>query len=452
MYCRTLMAKSLQHKARFLYVLAISALISSSLAAAEGLFPLTQYKLRNGLQVILSVDPSLPLVSVVVGYNVGSVDEPPGKTGLAFLMKNLMFSSGSENVPPNQHINYIHRVGGRFNASASEDKTVFYETVPATHLGLALWLESDRMKSLIPTETAFTQARMDLLDDLQRRRKDEPFLESLWSFDQLVYSDFAHSHPLAGLEDDVRTLTLVDAKAFYTAYYVPNNAVICVSGSFDPLTAKEWISRYFETIPRGKDSGTTSEPFAPARKQVMRTFEDATATAPGFCLGFPLGSPLSDDFPVLSLIDYILFRGRTSILLRRLTSQRSSLMTPVTGALEIRRDRAIYKIFVTANTVQNAEQYKALIFSELAKLKTTFLNESEVGRFKALYKMDYLRVVASSEERALYLAGSYLNRIPVETLPAELDRFLRITAIDVVGVLNRYFTAENSVLLNIKPK
>jgi len=452
MHRRTLMAKSSRRKAQFLLFLAVAALNTPALAAAEGLFSLTQYKLRNGLQVILSVDPALPLVSVVVAYNVGSVDESPGKTGLAFLMKNLMFSSGSENVPPNQHINYIHRVGGRFNASASEDKTVFYETVPATHLGLVLWLESDRMKSLIPTETAFAQARMDHLDDLRGRRKDEPFLESFWSFDQLVYSDFAHSHPLAGSEDDVQALTLEDAKGFYATYYVPNNAVICVAGSFDPLKAKEWIARYFETIPRGKDSGTSSEPFAPAKKQVVRTFEDATATAPAFCLGFSLGSPLSDDFSVLSLIDYILFRGRTSVLLRRLTNQRSSLMTPVRGVLEIRRDRVTYKIFVTANTVQNAEQYKDLIFAELAKLKTTLLNESEVGRFKALYKMDYLRVVASAEDRALYLAGSYLNRIPVETLPLELDRFLKITAIDVVGILNRYFRAENSVVLNIKPK
>lgn len=446
------MAKSFRGKVRVLFALSVAALISPAWSAVEGLFPFTQYKLRNGLQVILSVDPSLPLVSVVVGYNVGSVDEAPGKTGLAVLMKNLMFSSGSENVPPNLHINYIHRVGGRFNASASEDKTIFYETVPATHLGLALWLESDRMKSLVPTETAFAQARLDLLEDLRRRRKDEPFVESLWSFDQLVYSDFAHSHPLAGSEDDVRALTLEDVKAFYATYYVPNKAVVCVTGSFDPLKAKEWIARYFETIPRGKDSGTSAEPFVPAKKQVVRTFEDATATAPAFCLGFPAGSPLSDDFPVLSLIDYILFRGKTSVLFRRLTSQRSALMTPVTGALEIRRDRAIYKIFVTANTIQTAEQYKELVFSELAKLKTTFLNESEVGRFKALYKTDYLRVIASAEDRALYLAGSFLNRIPVETLPMELDRFLKITAIDVVGILNRYFTAENSVILNIKPK
>jgi zinc protease len=452
MHDDTLRKTSFRRAGRFFFILACGATIASAATAPEALFPITQYKLRNGLQVILSVDASLPLVSVVVAYNVGSVDEPPGKTGLALLMKDLMFASGSEYVPPNQHIKYIHRVGGRFNASASEDKSVFYESVPSTHLGLVLWLESDRMRSLTLTESAFGQARADLLDDIRRRRKDEPFLESLRAFDQLAYSDFAHSHPVSGMEEDVAALTLEDAKSFSAAHYVPNNAVLCVSGLFDPLRAREWIARYFETIPRGKESGTTPEPFTPAKRQVVRTFEDPSATAPAFYLGFSLGSPLSDDFPVLSLIDYILFRGRTSILRRRLTSGRSPLMTPITGALEIRRDRAIYRIFVTANSPQIAEQHKDLIFSELGKLKATLLGESDIRRFKALYKQDYLRLITSAEDRALYLAASFLNGVPVETMPAELARFLDITAVDVVGVLNRYFTVDNSVILNIKRK
>jgi zinc protease len=114
--------------------------------------PIKQYKLENGLQVILSEDYSLPVVSVAVAYNVGSINEEPGKTGLAYLLENLMFQ-GSQNVSRMQHMSFIRRTGGDLNATTTEDKTIFQQTVPSHQLALVLWLESDRMNSLEITAT-----------------------------------------------------------------------------------------------------------------------------------------------------------------------------------------------------------------------------------------------------------------------------------------------------------
>jgi len=261
--------------------------------------PITHYKLKNGLEVVLSEDVSLPLVSVAVTYKVGSIDEARGKTGLAYLMENLMFS-GSANVSPLQYIYYIHRVGGVFNAAASEDKTIFYQTVPSNQVALVLWLESDRMRSLSLTETAFDRARNSVLDEIRERKMNEPYLESSFSFDQILYPDFPYSHPLSGSEADLGNLSLDDVRNFYSAYYVPNNAILCLTGNFQKLKTMELVSKYFETIPPGKETNPPEAPLVPAKKRVVRTFEDGLASSPAVHLGFRLPSPSSEEFYTLA--------------------------------------------------------------------------------------------------------------------------------------------------------
>lgn len=434
-----------------LFFLGSLALGSSVLAQQRLSFPLTHFKLRNGLQVILSEDFSLPLVSVAVAYDVGSVHEVSGKTGLAYLMENLMFS-GSANVSPRQHINYINWAGGQFNAAASEDMTLFYQTVPSNQLALVLWLESDRMKSLELSEAEFEKARNDHLDDLRQRKMADPYLESSLSFDQLLYSDFAYSHPLLGTEDDVRNLTFDDVKSFYSTYYVPNNAVLCITGNFNKLKARELVARYFETIPAGKDVSPSLEPWVYTKKQVLKSFENVLTSAPAFHLGFRIGSPSSNDFYVLSIIDYILLRGQSSRLTRRLMNRNNKIAYQLSGGIEKKKDRAVYKIFGVVNTPMMADQCLEAIFSELDRLKTAFLSEDELARYKNMFKQDYLGRFSSSMEKAIFLCESYLTIRNFDDLPLELDRYLNVTKNDIVGIINRYFTADNSIVLNIKTK
>jgi zinc protease len=413
----------------------------------------SHYKLKNGLEVILSEDFSFPVVSVAVAYSAGSIHESPGKTGLAYLMEDLMFR-GSTNVPPHQHNNYIWRKGGELNASATEDMTLFYETVPSNQLALVLWLESDRMKSLELTERAFEDARNSLLEDLPSRRVTVPYHDSFLAFDQLLFFDFARAHSLLGTEDDIRNLTLDDAKNFYATYYVPNNAVLCVTGSFDRQRARDLIARYFETIAsRGNGFNPALQPPPPPKKQrIVKTLEDNLASAPAFHLGFRLSPPSSDEFYALRLIDYILFRGRSSRLIRRLDNIRSPLLSPASGGIEVRGNQAVYKIFATVNTPTMAEQCQSAIFSELDKLKIAYMSESELTRFKNLFKKDYLWRISSTKERAIFLTESYLTMEHFDDLPLELQRYMAVTPVEIVTLLNRYFKTENSFVVNVRTK
>jgi zinc protease len=414
-------------------------------------FPLTHGRLKNGLEFILSEDAALPVVSVVVAYNVGSVHEPLGKTGLVYIMENLMMFSGSTNVPPRQHFNFISRVGGDFNAATSEDKTLFVQTVPSNQLALVLWLESDRMKSLEISEATFERARTDLLDDL-RQRKAEPYFDSQLSFDQLIYSDFAHSHSVLGSEEDIRNLTVEDVRNFYAAYFTPNNAVLCITGNFNRQTARELVARYFETIPRGKDVSQSFEPLVFTRLPVVKTFQDIMASAPAFYLGFRIAPPYSNDFYTLSIVDYVLFRGRSSRLAQKLLGRDNKIAYQASGGIEKRKDRAIYRIFCVVNNLAMTERCQDAIFSELDRLKRGVLSDADLVRYKTMFRQDYLERLSSSMEKAVFLCEASLTLKNFDDLPLELDKYMKVTSNDIIGIVNRYFTADNSIILNVKTK
>lgn len=414
-------------------------------------FPLTQYKLKNGLTVIISEDNSLPLASVVVAYKAGSIYEQPGKSGLAALLENMMFT-GSADVPPLQHISFISRVGGSLSAAVTEDRTVFYQTVPSNTLALALWLESDRMRFLEIDETRFEAARSQLLDDIRTRRRSEPYFEGLAVFDQMIHPDFAFGHPASGTEEDIQALTLEDAKAFYAAFYAPNNAVLCITGDVQKAKVREMVARYFDSLPRGRDLAQSFEPPPPpGRRPTVREVVDAAALTPAFSLGFRLSPSTSPEYHILLLLDYVLMRGRTSRLNRRLTDPDRRIAFRTAGGIDRRRERSIYKLFAQANPSQ-LEPSQAEIFDELGRIKGSLLSPTELDRYKALFRREHYRRIGTAIERALHLADLWLIQRDVEAAPYDMAAVLAVTPEDIVGLAARYFTPANSFVVNMRTR
>ena len=412
-------------------------------------FPFNQYKLKNGLQVILSEDYSLPVVSVVVAYNVGSINEQPGKTGLAYLLENLMFQ-GSKNVSRMQHISLIHRVGGELNATTTEDKTIFYQTVPSNQLARVLWLESDRMKSLEINDLNVDQAKEALIEEIQHRKATEPYLESFWKFDQLLYPDFAYSHPVIGKEADLRNLTVEDVKRFYSTFYKPNNAVLSIAGNIDRRKTIDDIKKFFETIPAGKETPSPPQPKPLSKKPVIETLKDSLAPSPGFHLGYRLASPQSNEFYTIAILEYILLRGKTSLLNKRLI-KKEQLASHLSGGIEIRKDIARFKIFAINNNRIMVERCKKAIFSEINKLKSSFVSEKELMKSKNMFKIDYINKYATSKDKALSLAETFLSQKNLTDLTEELEKYRAVTPNNIIAIINRYFTQE-SIILDIRLK
>lgn len=413
------------------------------------LFPVSVHTLQNGLNVILSEDYSLPLVSVSVAYNAGSFHEPPDKAGLAYVIENLMFQ-GSANVGPMQHINFIHKIGGELNAVTVEDKTIFFQTVPSNQLALVLWLESDRMNALQITESKVTQSKRALIEEINHRKSVDPYLESSQEMEKALFTDYAYHHPIYGEANSIRALTAEDAQEFYSTYYRPNNAVLCITGNFVKNKVLSLIRKYFESIPKGNDIPPHSLSNFPETSGLTKTMGNLLITSPGFYLGYRLASPYSRDYYTLGIIEYILLRGKSCRLHRRLI-KKERIALYLSGGIETKKNLAVLKIFVISNNEIMNERCLNAIFSEIDRLKTALISEKELQKVKNMFTRDYLNQFLTTSSKAKWLAETFLSRNGLDHLSEELPEYLKVTPSDIIGIMNRYFTKER-ILLYVKPK
>ncbi|MGI9104403.1 MAG: M16 family metallopeptidase [Terriglobales bacterium] len=212
------------------------------------------YKLKNGLQVILSEDHRLPMVAVDLWYHVGPANERPGRTGFAHLFEHMMFQ-GSKHVKANQHFQMLEAAGATdINGTTEFDRTNYFETVPANQLELALWLESDRMGWLLDNINGRNLANQRDVVRNERRQSVEGQPYALVE-EGLVHELFPKNHPyygyVIGSHADIEAADLADIRDFWKEYYRPNNASIAVVGDFDPKTIKALLEKYFEPVPAG---------------------------------------------------------------------------------------------------------------------------------------------------------------------------------------------------------
>jgi len=212
-----------------------------------------QYKLDNGLDVVLHKDDSDPIVAVAIQYHVGSSREEPGKTGFAHLFEHMMFQE-SENVGQDQFFKKIQRAGGTLNGGTSYDGTVYYEVVPKNAAELVLWMESDRMGYMINTVTrsSFANQQDVVLNEKRQVVDNRPYGHNNYVIHKNL---FPEGHPynwqIIGEMEDLFNATVDDVKAFHQKFYLPNNATLVVAGDFETEEMKAMIQKYFGEIPSG---------------------------------------------------------------------------------------------------------------------------------------------------------------------------------------------------------
>src|SRR6267378_8309175 len=226
------------------------AALPAAAAAQQGRIAYEQFTLPNGLHVIYSEDHSTPITSVDIWYNVGSRNERPGRSGFAHLFEHLMFQ-GSAHVKKAEHFQLIERAGGSLNASTHDDYTNYHETVPSNRLNLALWLEADRMRSLAITDENFHNQRETVKEERRLRVDNQPYSPAfidgiVMAFDSATC--FAYAHPTIGSMDDLNAAKLEDVRAFFDAYYAPNNVTLVVVGDFKPVEVRRLVNEYFADV------------------------------------------------------------------------------------------------------------------------------------------------------------------------------------------------------------
>ena len=407
-----------------------------------------QHVLENGLRVVLSRNTTSPCVAVAVYYDVGSRNETPGRSGFAHLFEHMMFE-GSEHVGKTEHMQHIANAGGQMNGSTSEERTNYFEVLPSNQLGLALWLEADRMRSLKVTRENFENQRATVKEERRQVIDNQPYGPASLRIKELALENWAFGHSVIGDMADLDAAGVEDAQDFFRLYYAPSNAVLAIAGDIEYDDALAQARRYFEAIPPNEPPPVpdTAEPPQTAEKRDV--LDDERAVLPGFWLAYhvpPRRAP--DSYPLL-LLQRILLHGRSSRLYKSLIKEHEAAIECV-GYAEFVRGPSLFVIWTISKDKDN-ERCKAIIEAELKRVADEGVSEHEVQKAKNLIKAQYYDRLQTSLGHAMVLAEFMLYDGDPGLANTELGRYLAVTAGDVQRVAGEYFTARNRTIVEAMP-
>jgi zinc protease len=416
----------------------------------------TQFQLQNGLRVVLSEDHSAPVVAVAVYYDVGSRNEVKGRTGFAHLFEHMMFQ-GSENVRKAEHFKYIESNGGVLNASTHSDFTDFYEFLPSNQLELALWLESDRMRSLKITAANLKNQKEAVKEEKRLTYDNQAYWPALLKMDEMVFSNWANAHSTIGSMRDLNAATVADVSKFFSTYYAPNNAVLVIAGDIDSGEAEALVRKYFSSIRRHKSPPKVdvSEPSrVTERKSVI---DDAHAQMPALSLAWKIPPRRTPDFYAIALLKSILCDGESARLYQRLVKDRAVCLE-VQGTLEARRGPGQVAVFAIHKPDAKADDVQSIVEAEIGRIKTEGVSLDELAKVKNQFRLD--RFLSGSEGeysslqtalgRALALGEFTMFDGDPALINSDISRYLAVTAEQIRDVARKYFVPENTSVLAIR--
>jgi len=408
-----------------------------------------QFSLPNGLRVVLNQDHSVPVVSVAVYYDVGSRNEREGRTGFAHLFEHMMFQ-GSENVPKAAHFQYISNAGGTMNGTTSSERTNYFETLPANQLPLALWLESDRMRSLAVTQENLDNQREAVKEEKRLRYDNQPYVNGFLRLFEMSFKNPANSHSTIGSMEDLDAATVDDIRQFFRVYYAPNNAVVSIAGDFDEAETRGLIEKYFATIPSQPDPPPVdvTEPREVAAN--VDSFVDKLAPVPAFALGWKIPERRSPDFYALSLASHLLFEGESARLYQKLVKGEESVVQ-IQGGIDERRGPSGLFIVVIPKPDHAGSQIREAIFDEIRQLATSGPTAEEMEKLRNNLFNAAVRSRQSSLFRAQQLAEFTLYDSDPDLFNTDLQNYLNVTADQIRNAVAQHLDNDNRVLLDIVP-
>ncbi|HEX7998288.1 MAG TPA: pitrilysin family protein [Pyrinomonadaceae bacterium] len=411
--------------------------------------PIEQFTLENGLRVILSEDHTVPVVSVAVYYDTGSRNEKEGRTGFAHLFEHMMFQ-GSENVPKAAHFQYISNAGGTMNGTTSSERTNYFETLPANQLPLALWLESDRMRSLKVTQENLDNQRNAVQEEKRLRIDNQPYVPAFLRIDELIFKNPANSHSTIGSMEDLDAATVEDVQEFFRIYYAPNNAVLAVVGDFDSKEARQLIEKYFGSIPSQPKPPAVDVSEPPDVAQRQESFFDRFAPLPAFILAWKIPPRRTPDFYAISLATALLAEGESSRLYQKLVKGEESVVQ-IQSNVDERRGPSAAFVFAIPKPGKEIAQIRQAIMNEIKKLATEGPSPEEMEKLKNNLLNDAVRARQSSLYRAQRLAEFALYDNDPNLFNTELERYMNVTAAQIREAAARFLDTDNRVMMEIVP-
>jgi predicted Zn-dependent peptidase len=406
--------------------------------------------LKNGLRVITVEDHSAPVVAISITYNVGSRNERQGRTGFAHLFEHMMFK-GSENVGSGEHFLLVFNNGGNMNGTTNEDRTNYFEVLPANQLDLRLFLESDRMKSLAITKDNLDNQRNAVQEERRLGVDNQAYGKSEEVQQGLLYDNFAYKHTTIGSMEDLNAASVEDLSAFFKMYYAPNNAVLTLVGDFKTDEALAKIRGSFENIPRQPDPPTVDMTEPQQKAERRATVEDVLARAPRVDLAYKAVPGNTADFYALQVLSTVLQGGQSSRLYQKLVKDKE-MVTNVGGFMDEKRGVGAFYSNATLRPGVKTEDVEKAIYDEIERLKKEPIADWELQKAKNTTRRNLINGLQSSLSRAVIIGQYTVYYNDPNLINTRLDKVAAVTKEDVQRVANKYLVDTNRTVVITMPK
>lgn len=413
-----------------------------------------KYTLANGLDVVLHVDKSDPIVAINLAVHVGSSRELPGRTGFAHLFEHLLFMD-SENLGYGGLDLMNTRIGGEgTNGFTTNDMTQYFQAVPKDALEKVIWAEADKIGYFINTVTTpVIDKEKEVVKNEKRQRVDnQPYGHRWYIVGKALYGD---DHPynwqVIGSLADLEAAKLEDVQNFYKKWYVPNNVTVTLTGDFDVAQAKEWIDKYFAEIPRGEDVANIAPRPSGITETASLYYEDNFAKVPEFSMAWPAVPQYHKDSYALNVLSTYLGDGKRAPFNEVMIDEEkvTSSVQLFTNFAEVAGE---FYVLVDAKEGEDIDGLQDGIGKAFARFEANGISQGDLDMIKTAQEVGFYDNLQSALGKAIQLGQYNLFTDDPGFINQDLENMQAVTTADVMRVYNTYIKDKPRVMTSIVPK
>jgi zinc protease len=424
-----------------------SLAVAAAVDGAQSSQRVTEFKLKNGLQVLVIPDHRAPVVTQMVWYKVGAADEPPGSSGIAHFLEHLMFK-GTDLIPTGQFSKTIAKNGGEDNAFTNHDVTAYFQRVAKDRLPKVMEMEADRMANLRLSREDVATERDVILEERRTRVDNDPGSILQEQMMAALYTNHPYGIPIIGWEHEIRALDREDALAFYRRFYAPDNAVLVIAGDVEPDEVRKLAEETFGKIAPSGVNGRVRPKEPEHSTPVKVTLEDERAgrtTVQRYYLAPSYASAEPGEAEALDLLMRIAATGSISTIYRKLVIEDKKAANAGGWYSDSGLDSGRLGFYAIAAENVSADDIEQAIDGVIRGLREEGVTQEELDRARASYIAEFVYTSDSQSRMARQYGWRLATGMTVADVEEWPDRLMRVTVDDIRGAARKYLVDKNSV-------
>jgi zinc protease len=430
-------------------------LAAAPASAPERASGVSDFKLANGMEVVVIPDRRTPVVTHMVWYKNGSADDPVGKSGIAHFLEHLMFKGTKEN-PQGAFSNLVSELGGQENAFTGYDYTAYFQRIGKEHLGALMRFEADRMSNLLLTDEVVYPERDVVLEERRMRVDNDPAAQLDETLQATLFARHPYGTPIIGWNHEIEELSREDALAYYRRFYTPENAILIVAGDVEATEVARLAKETYGKIPARSEPPARRRPQEPPhRAERLVTLADEKVEQPAHERLFVVPSYATanpGEAEALDLLAHILGGGPASVLYETLVGEQKLAVSAGAYYMGAALDDTRFYIFATPAEGVGLAELDSAVDRELEKFASCALSEDELQRAKTRMIADAVYAQDSQVSLARWYGESLATGLCVADVQNWPERIDAVTAEAVTQAARKWLEKKRSVTGFLLPK